>query len=834
MKVLFAVNNEKVSQTIVKKYQEKYKEIISAKNVYYFNAIIKELQRDRGYDRIVISEDLEPFSNKNYDMIDKFLFEKMDSISDEASNGAEGEIPIILICTDRREKGESVLLKMFSIGIYSALIGNDRTIENVCKMINTPRTKKEAKIYYKIAAESADYSAERAEDVSETEIQNILNHYKRLGKNEDKYVESFNSIASQYTEGQLRVIVPFLPLNVRAVLEERCEKYQKLMIGSVKGQIQKNKEKSVLTKNIKTSKQAGKTKGPKIDLIEEQLDKPKMSNPVIIPSAVDVSKVKRIYKEPAKVEEPDILEDNTFDELDDILSEVPDTKDTAPVVENPNIEESINNMFDEIDDIAKDEIEEPAKRRRGRPAKIKTEEELAKPKRGRGRPPKPKAESNDLIEDDNMNLFDLAEESFTTDEKPIDDTKIDSAQINDAKTLDEGDDLFLSTDNLLSMSAEDDLLSDLQENKPSSEIQSDSVLPELQEDDIFGEDNILPGLDDSILDENEENVSSQQYTPQKSIFNSEQETAIRNTDQNYEQTTDFSNLITGNNKIVAFVGTSKNGTSFLVNNLATMLSSKGINTAILDLTKNKNAYYIFTQNDENLRNQAYNCVNELRIGNPSGIKVNKNLTVYTTLPNEDEGLNDVGKVLETLSKNYSLVLMDCDFNTNYGYFDACNEMYLVQTYDILTIQPLTAFLKELLDRNILKEEKLRVVINKELKVKSLNEKMIVGGISSYNDPSMSLMKKLFNKDTMKYVTIPFEIPTYSKYLEGLVTCEISLKGYSAGLLNALSRLGDMVYPLISGMNSRDKKGMYNNYNSGNKATFNSSIDSTLDKMRKNY
>ena len=44
----------------------------------------------------------------------------------------------------------------------------------------------------------------------------------------------------------------------------------------------------------------------------------------------------------------------------------------------------------------------------------------------------------------------------------------------------------------------------------------------------------------------------------------------------------------------------------------------------------------------------------------------------------------------------------------------------------------------------------------------------------------------------------------------------------------------MVYPLISGMNSRDKKGMYNNYNSGNKATFNSSIDSTLDKMRKNY
>lgn len=64
MKVLFAVNNEKVSESIMKKYQAKYKEIISAKNVYYFNAIIKELQKDKSYDRVVISEDLEPYSNK--------------------------------------------------------------------------------------------------------------------------------------------------------------------------------------------------------------------------------------------------------------------------------------------------------------------------------------------------------------------------------------------------------------------------------------------------------------------------------------------------------------------------------------------------------------------------------------------------------------------------------------------------------------------------------------------------------------------------------------------------------------------------------------------------
>ena len=42
MKVLFAVNNESISESIIKKYQQEYKEIISSKNVYYFDAITRE------------------------------------------------------------------------------------------------------------------------------------------------------------------------------------------------------------------------------------------------------------------------------------------------------------------------------------------------------------------------------------------------------------------------------------------------------------------------------------------------------------------------------------------------------------------------------------------------------------------------------------------------------------------------------------------------------------------------------------------------------------------------------------------------------------------------
>lgn len=92
MKVLFAVSNENISESIIKKYQKEYKEIISSKNVYYFNAIQKELQKDNTYDRIVVSEDLEPFANNDYEAIDRFIFDKLDSISDEATDTRGTEI----------------------------------------------------------------------------------------------------------------------------------------------------------------------------------------------------------------------------------------------------------------------------------------------------------------------------------------------------------------------------------------------------------------------------------------------------------------------------------------------------------------------------------------------------------------------------------------------------------------------------------------------------------------------------------------------------------------------------------------------------------------------
>ena len=808
MKVLFAVGNEKISEAIIKEYQQNYKEIITGKNVYYFNAIQKELQKDKSYDRIIISEDLEAFSNNNYDEIDRFIFGKLDNISDEAANNSGEDIPIILICNDRRNKSETFLVKIFGIGIYNALMGQNRSIAELCKLLNKPRTKKEAKIYYKIESEDVDYKVENEEDVSETEIQNIINHYKKLGKNEEKYIESFNSIATQYTDAQLRLIAQFLPLNVKAVLEARCEKYQKIVsYGSSRSSDGKNKKTqtayeppSVKVKKIKSNIN-DKEENKKIKLIEEQLKKNKLTKPVIIPEEVNVSNVKKVKTKPIEVQEK--LKKDQLDEK-----------------EKTSITEEIKTAKD-----MKKEIEETPLRKRGRPKKetIADNSEVEpqiKKKRGRPRKEQSEIDNSDIRDDsepkDIVNLFDMDEEKE--------------------------DDILPGFEDI-----EETTLPGLDDKLPESEEieENDNILPGLEESNEKGsslsesdeeQQNILPGFEDfsKMSDEDDtvpkfESLDRNEYTNKVASEQEQKIEPIKNADINMN----LSSLLTKDKKIVAFVGTSKNGTSFIVNNIAQLLSEKGIKTAILDLTKNKNAYYVYTDNQEELRQTAISSIPNLINGIVEGIVVNKNLSVFTTLPNENDVINNYSEILETLIKNYSLILLDCDFETNFGYFKEAQEIYLVQSFDVLTIQPLTAFLRDLKAKSILNPEKLRIILNKSLRVRNVTDKLIIGGISVYNDPAMSYMTELFNKDLIKYCSIPFEEQTYSRYLEGLVECKISLKGYSKKFLMYLSKLGNMVYPLINSMPQKSMSN-YNNIYKNSESKFTNQMNETLNKMKNKY
>lgn len=799
MKVLFAVSNDKMSETIIKQYEKQYKEIINYKNVYYFNAILKELQRDKTYDRIVISEDLEQYASSDHEQMDNFIFGRLDSISDEASNVKGEDIPIILICEERRVKGEELLVKLFGIGIYNAIIGADRSINEVCRIINRPRSKKEAKIYYKIDSEDVLYEKNDENEVSELEIQNILAHYKKIGNDEQKIVDSFDSIASQYNNIQLKIICKFLPLNVRAVLEERSSRYLDIFAyDGISNSVRVNNKEEKQIKKYQTmkKKQEEETKGTSEIMLKSNENA--LREPVVIPSAMS-SNTKKVIKTVDPVI-PEIKEESEFEPIYNTEEEMP--------------EESNNTNEEIINKIEEDKVEtpvQPVKRGRGRPKKIVTEQPQVEqvPKRKRGRPRK-----NEVVEEESV-LPGFSEEKLSNTVAEEENESIlpgfsDLEQNNTTKLEPEEEDETTLPGFAEEEETEDEYNSILpgfgQEENEKTEIYSkpeNTVVPQYKED----SGNVSSV--NNVIEENYQIPNMRPKVPQ------------------YEEL-DMNRILAPNQKIVAFVGTSKNGTSFLVNNVAEILSLNNVNTAILDLTKNRNAYYIYTKNEEMLRNKANECIKKLKDGVADGIEIHKNLTVYTSAFDVEE-IENVEPIIQTLLTKHNMVLLDCDFDTPDRYFKYSKEIYLVQSMDILTIQPLTLFLRKLSDKGAFSEEKARVVLNKYIKTKELNEDILVGGISIYNDASMTVRKELFNRKTVKRITIPFETETYLRYLNGLVICDVSLKGYSKKILQSLKQLATSVYSTSNSSNG----GKYTPPSVKN-TTFSSSMNSTLEQMSKRY
>lgn len=870
MKILFAVNSENVSDEIIKKYQRDYREIISYKNVYYFDAIQKEIQQDKSYDRIVISEDLEPFSNSNYETMDKFIFEKLDGISDESNDFDESKNTIILICSDRHSKGSSFLVKLFGLGIYNALIGGDRNIEEVCRLIKKPRTKKDAKTYYQINVNEVGYKAVKENEVSETEIQNIISHFKKLGKNQVKYASSFDKIASQYNENQLKIIINCLPLKVKSVLEECSTKYQEIM--AMDGKIVKG-----IKSSVGKTQSAEKRTGIKIDIIENKMRENKITKPIVIPNTIKSSQEKKVVKvEPSDIEE---IQNTEIDEPIRKKVQVESSKKSSLSgmsleekrrrllikkkralmkkraeenaklqKQNQILEEKEKEEEVEIKSIVNSDAENTSRKKRGRPRKETIDGEN-KEKGKRGRPRKSIVEEkneeldnfefdvkSDVIEKNNKRAESI--KGFRMEEMDdIEETNDSFDVIDDIKDYDD----FNNKDVLKNKVNENDeiVLNELEFNEEGEIIDNADSKDDFQNEESI---NLSSNIDDSIdfeeqLNELDDLDTLDDFDDTENVVENNQEiitdkTSIKSIDPviNYSMS-NLNSLITKDKKIVAFVGTSKNGVSFLVNNLAKLFSTNkiDINTAILDMTKNKNSYYIYTDNQEKLRKIAYSSLTNLQNGVAEGIKVNPNMTVYTALPNDGNDYSNAESILSTLVQKHSLILIDCDFDTDASYFANAQEIYLVQSMDVLTIQPLTSFLRELLHKGVLEQEKIKIVINKELKVRDLNSRRIITGMSVYNDSSMSVLTELFNRETVKYCSIPFEEDIYAKYLYELAECKFSLKGYSKNFLNKLRILADMVYPLTS-------RQIYstNGSNSYGSAKFSENTNDILNKMKKKY
>ena len=1402
MKVLFAINDENIVSEITSRYQQKYKEIITSKSVYYFNAILKELQNERDYDAIVIGEDLEPIADNNYDRIDRFILEKMDEVSDEASQQSGSDIPIILICSDRRTRNDPILAKLFSMSIYNAITGADRTIEQVCELISKPRGKKEAKAYYNMNR-TEEYDPITGEDVSESEIQSILNHYTKIAGNEQKCVESFDIIASQYNPKQLKIIVNFLPMSVKSILEKYSVRYQQLFLlnnktnknekktgaelltvdisngqkldqpvvipatlshpvtefnntnayvnnNGINGQFMNNpymnngqmnqmqrpmqgnpymnnyNQGNPYNRNIPNAYQGQRPMQPNIEQNNTMQRNPNMMNiqqghqnmgprpePTQMgqmgqmprnnnvqnpnmqftnnPQNNQMNNIQNPYNQFANMQNrniqmnpiqvqnnqfanaqygnrmpnvnqqnsansipntnqqnsvnsipsnnqqnsvnsmPDInqqnsnqenlnidleeqkknlemdaepkTEQNTYQDIASVFDtpvipdpepiptqEVPDFHlEETPIEEKQTEEEKIANtnffqptqmeqIKDEIqetnilnnntpsnffyNDENEKKIDEPnylekketeeigeneqdlsqeVKRGRGRPRKTPIEDVEDKPKRGRGRPRKIKPEdelnqtqtviepmentqpAEDVNSFNSMYQIQAQENNFDQNKKletiripdpvlsinpiqqhnPVEEIKpiepvqmfnpteeikpIESVQtfnpIESVQTYNPVEEIKpvepvqtynpieeikpvepvqtfnpiepvqtynpietipawnnINHEELNSMPSlgfepiQSDEYTPVVQNIeppmvtiPTSDFENNSIqinqMPAIETANdnyelpsIFGEvaeqpkynqkdeetknmfdtsvfndnqaeikmnqEQNVPSYDTSVdsffgeeiapistnINQVEENVANNlvetnTYKTEQNAYNNQEDlyqiqnarspfenevqqptnindilgnipkpvgiqsqtqpeevkqqendggfnpynipspfendmnvnndlgtyanlvqqetyenTFMPNNFQNpqlYNQNEEYveqpqSMLNMGSGKLCVFTGTSKNGVSFIVNNLAQMLIQSNVKVAILDETQNRNSFYIYTNNDEPLINKAVSSIRNLENGLAKGLDVSRYLTVYTNIP--DGGLEnkteDIEAIVSTLTHNYDIILVDSDFETNEKFFAYASEIYVVQSMDALTIQPITKFLSELKDKGLLQEEKLRIIINKYMNMKRLPAEIVIEGLTRYNEPTMTLQKELFNSKNVPAILIPFDMQAYTRYMDVIATCQMTLNGYPTVFLNSLDKLASIIYgtaPELAKINTAaqnkskkrgffagklngkkqkeepekpNKNAQYNEFNPNqylmNNNLYSNEMNDTLNKMKKNY
>ena len=285
MRILFAVSNSENSkndivEVILNEYQKEYKKIVSYKRAFYYDAIVNEIKqsRENKYDLIIISEDLEKTIGDSYETEDFNLYRHIDEITDEAYKEDGTAIPIILICSDRRSENDPLISQLFVLGVYNILIGRERTIQNVCALIEKPRNKKIAKILYNIDPYGLKYkSGVIQKTISDKELISILKFFNSNKDKIDKCVKGFAKLSREYSEDQLQTIINNLPLEIRIILEENSKEYVRIAKVSVKKTDEAKKRDSFETRNL--------TSGTK-----------STSSDVIIPNQVDRKSVfKKLY-----------------------------------------------------------------------------------------------------------------------------------------------------------------------------------------------------------------------------------------------------------------------------------------------------------------------------------------------------------------------------------------------------------------------------------------------------------------------------------------------------------------------------------------------------------
>ena len=882
MKVLFAIRDDNnIVDTIVRKYQRDYNKKLVYKEVKNFTAILRELQQNNNYDRIVISDDIDEKINKSENK-NKLILTKLKSIRSVALKD-DKQIPIIFFSDNNK-----LTNYLYELNIYNGIIGTDITKKRIYELMLKPRNRLQAKDYYKINDEVVNKAKKTIEKVNKKNVENkirkdekkvvkseknkivdtnkeksnnlvsdvekAIKYLNQVGLDEEKYVKKFDNICSKLSKEELQIVIKSLSLRTKKILKNNSSKYNKLISVVVKdNEKTKAKEESTVKRGRGRPR---KEKKEEESAVKRKRGRPRKTVESIeenepIKKNVEENKEKKTKLESKKkledknktVKKEKNEEDLDFEE-NDLLSKEKKSFTKSKTKNKEKIEENLDEISknkvddDELDldekdddlddvkyndqDLDEDDIEDDDD--------IDLDEDDTDDIEDDDDLNLDEDDTDDIEDDDDLNIDEDDTDNIDDDHNNKENTSNSSAINNnteDDEIFDLDDNEFYDEKNAKSSENknDDDFVFDVDDEKSDDEDVDDSLnlVSDTDDDDILNLDDEF-NIEDTNKNENSaddddadilnlDNDDLKVDDNQIGINQQGQFSGIRN--KNYNPNYDISkqiNEINGNTdrgkteeekritipeekKIVAFVGAHGNGTSFIINNLALLLSEQGIKTAIVDLTKNKNSYYIFTQNEERLRGIAYSCFEKLKSGISDGIIVNKNLTVYTSLPNADSEIENKETAINTLLSEFSLVLFDCDTETDQEYFEIAQEIYLVQSLDVLTIQPLTTLLKKLKMNKLLNEEKLRILINKDLRVNKLNERILISAMSVYNSPDTTYQLDLFNRDKIGYLTIPFEEKNYSKYLDELADCKLTIRGYSKNLISSFNKLAKFVYPI---------------------------------------
>lgn len=244
-------------------------------------------------------------------------------------------------------------------------------------------------------------------------------------------------------------------------------------------------------------------------------------------------------------------------------------------------------------------------------------------------------------------------------------------------------------------------------------------------------------------------------------------------------------------KTVIFVGAPKVGTSFCINAIGTHLAKQKIKTAIVDMTRKRDMYTIYTYDNTGKRNIAERSMQFASNGKNEPLIYDK-LSIYTAVPGEDRKSYNPNLLVETVQKNNNVVLIDADFSTPLDYFRLANDIYIVQDMNILNVNQLTMFLRELKQRGI-EMDKIKIIVNKYVDC-SLSSKEIIDGIATYTSYDLKMFDELFNPKRIQYFVLPFDVENYKKYVDMVYKYSNKFSSFTKNFQENLNGIINTIYP----------------------------------------